>query len=201
MSMSAQTRFDTRVAGRHQRGAILIEVMVSILICAFGLLGFVALQARASTSEFEAYQRSQALVLLEDMTNRLNANRAEADSYVTDGLIGEGAMADCSALTAAAARDLCEWGNLLRGSAETRNGSATGAMVGARGCIARADGSTHRYVVSIAWVGIVPTGAPTSTCGEGDAAFANEALRRVVATTVCMAQLRDAASAPAVPRC
>lgn len=198
--MSTQPRFDTRAAAARQRGAVLIEVMVSILICAFGLLGFVALQARASTSEFEAYQRSQALVLLEDMTNRLNANRAVADSYVTDGLIGGGDMVDCSALTSTA-RDICEWGNLLRGSAETRNGSATGAMVGARGCIARAAGSTHRYVVSIAWVGIVPTGAPASTCGKDDAAFANEALRRVVSTTVCMAQLRDAASAPAVPRC
>jgi type IV pilus assembly protein PilV len=199
--MSARPRFPT-TAAHQQRGAILIEVMVSILICAFGLLGFVALQARASTSEFEAYQRSQALVLLEDMTNRLNANRAEAGSYVTSGLIGGGAMADCTALTTTTtARDLCEWGNLLRGSAETRNGSATGAMVGARGCISRAAGSTERYVVSIAWVGIVPTGAPASTCGKDDAAFANEALRRVVSTTVCMAQLRDAASAPAVPRC
>ncbi len=185
---------------RRPHGGILIEVMVSILICAFGLLGFVALQARASTSEFESYQRSQALVLLEDMTNRLNANRAEAPAYVTDGLIGGGGMADCSAL-ARSPRDLCEWANLLRGSAETRGGSATGAMVGARGCITRATGSSDRYVVSIAWVGIVPTGAPASTCGQGDAVFANAALRRVVSSTVCMALLRDASPPSALPRC
>jgi type IV pilus assembly protein PilV len=87
---------------RRERGSILIEVLVSILICAFGLLGFVALQARATTSEFEAYQRSQALVLLEDITNRLNTNRANAASYVTDGLIGGGEMADCSGLDTSA---------------------------------------------------------------------------------------------------
>jgi type IV pilus assembly protein PilV len=187
-------------AARGQHGGMLIEVLVSILICAFGLLGFVALQARASTAEFESYQRSQALVLLEDMTHRLNANRGQATSYVTNGLIGAGDLADCSGL-AGAPLDLCEWSNLLRGSAETRSGANTGAMVGARGCITRAADSTDRYVVSIAWVGIVPTGAPASTCGQGDTAFADERLRRVVSSTVCVALLRDPATPLALPRC
>lgn len=190
------------VASRRQRqqGALLIEVLVSILICAFGLLGFVALQARATTSEFESYQRSQALVLLEDISSRINANRGQAANYVSNGLIGAGDIADCGGLTGAAL-DVCEWGNLLRGSSETRGGAHTGAMVGARGCITRAADSSDRYVVSIAWVGIVPTGAPASSCGQGDAAFPNETLRRVVSTTVCVALLRDPATPPAVPRC
>lgn len=185
---------------RRQQGALLIEVLVAILICAFALLGFVAMQARASSSEFESYQRSQALVLLEDMTNRINANRANAGAYVSDALIGEGAPVDCAGTTGAAL-DLCEWGNLIRGSAEVRNGSTVGSMISARGCISRPAGSSDRYVVSIAWQGMVPTGAPTSACGLDDAAFPTEALRRVVSSTVCMGLLRDAASAPALARC
>lgn len=186
---------------KHQRGALLIEVLVAILICAFGLLGFVGMQARATSSEFESYQRSQALTLLEDMTNRLNANRASAGDYVSGGLIGEGALEDCSTETGASL-DLCEWGNLIRGSAEVRSdGTTIGSMISARGCITQAAGSTDRYVVSIAWMGTVPTGAPASVCGKDDAAFPTEALRRVVSSTVCMALLHDAASAPTVPRC
>jgi type IV pilus assembly protein PilV len=184
----------------QQRGALLIEALVSILICAFALLGFVAMQARATTSEFESYQRSQALVLLDDMVDRLNTNRANADSYVTAGLIGEGAVVDCAG-TAGAARDLCEWGNLIRGSAETRGTSKVGSMLSARGCITRPADSSKRYIVSIVWLGNVPTGAPTSSCGKADAAFPNEALRRVVSSSVCVGLLSNTAAPAALPRC
>jgi type IV pilus assembly protein PilV len=184
----------------EQRGGLLIEALVAMVICAFGVLGFVALQTRATASEFESFQRSQALVLVEDMTNRLNANRAAASSYVSDSLIGTGAIADCSGLTGAAL-DLCEWGNLIRGSAETRGTSRVGSMLGARGCIARATGTSDRYVVSIVWQGIVPTGAPPNTCGQGSTDFPREDLRRSVSATVCMARLRDPAVAPPTPRC
>ena len=113
---------------RAQCGAMLLEALIAILICAFGLLGFVGMQARSTAAEFESYQRSQALVLVEDMTARINANRANAASYVNAGLIGAGAIADCSALTGANL-DLCEWANLLRGSTETRGGEIGRAHV------------------------------------------------------------------------
>ncbi|MEO5695697.1 MAG: hypothetical protein ABIQ60_01025, partial [Burkholderiaceae bacterium] len=84
-----------------QGGAMLLEALVAILICAFGLLGFMGMQARATAAEFESYQRSQALVLLEDMASRINANRSDAGSYVTAGLIGVPVLPplpDCSLL-------------------------------------------------------------------------------------------------------
>lgn len=189
-----------RTARRAQQGALLIEVLVAIVICAFGLLGFAALQARATTTEFESYQRSQALVLISDMTNRLNANRAKAGEYVVAGLIGGDAIEDCAGMVGAAL-DLCQWGNLIRGSAETRGLSKVGAMTQARGCIERAAGTSDRYVVSIVWQGVVPSGAPLVTPCNADAVVAEAKLRRVVSTTVCMARLRDPEVAPATPRC
>lgn len=190
----------TSASRRPQNGALLIEVLISIVICAFGLLGFAALQARATSAEFESYQRSQALVLLSDITDRINANRANAGSYVTAGLVGEGAIADCSALTGANL-DLCEWGNLIRGSAETRGMSSVGSMLSARGCITRAAGTSDRYIVSVVWQGTVPTGAPANDCGVGDAAFPREDLRRAVSATVCVARLKDPDVIPPTPRC
>ena len=194
------TRMRARPTTSGQRGALLIEVLVAILICAFGLLGFAGMQARATSSEFEGFQRSQALVLIEDMVSRMNANRAHAAEYVAGGLIGDGALEDCAAL-AGAALDLCEWGNLIRGSAERRAGAGVGAMLSARGCITRPATSTDRYTVSIAWQGILPTAGATSPCGAGDVLFPDETLRRAVSSTVCIALLRDAASAPVLPRC
>jgi len=186
---------------RAQRGALLIEVLVAVLICAFGLLGFAALQARATASEFESYQRSQALVLLSDMTNRLNANRAAAASYVSDALIGEGNVVDCAGLTGAPL-DLCEWGNLIRGSAETRSdGTRTGSMLGARGCIQLAAGTSDRYVLSVIWQGTVASGEPPLTPCNAQDVVPDGTLRRVVSTTVCMARLKDPDVLPPTPRC
>ena len=187
----------------HQRGALLLESLVAILISAFGLLGFAALQARSAAAEFESYQRSQALVLIEGMANRLSANRANAAAYVTAGLIGAGAIADCATLTGANL-DLCEWANLLRGSAESRGGVKIGSMLGARGCISKPTSATDRYVIAVTWQGIVRTGAPASPCGAGDAAFPTAALRRVVSSVVCVGSLTDPVvvpSAPSAPRC
>ena len=193
-------RLRSQRAAVGQRGALLIEVLVAILICAFGLLGFAGMQARATSSEFEGFQRSQALVLIEDMVSRMNANRAHAAEYVANGLIGDGPFEDCAAL-AGAALDVCEWGNLIRGSAERSGGAGIGAMLLARGCITRPATSTDRYTVSIAWQGILPTAGGTSACGSGDPLFPDDTVRRTVSSTVCIALLRDAASAPVLPRC
>jgi len=183
-----------------QAGALLIEVLIAVLICAFGLLGFAGMQARAVSTDFESLQRSEALVLIDDMVSRINANRGHAIEYVSAGLLGEGDVVDCAGLTGSGL-DLCEWSNLIRGNAEQRAGSNVGAMLSARGCITRPATSSDRYVISVAWQGIVPTAGSASPCGLGDAAFPNEALRRTASSTVCVALLRDAASAPVISRC
>lgn len=186
---------------RLQQGVLLIEVLVAILICAFGLLGFAGMQARSTSAAFESYQRSQALVLIDDMVNRINANRANAGSYVSANLLGAGSLASCASLSGAAL-DLCEWGNLIRGSAETRSGTLNvGAMISARACIKRVTNTTDSYQISIAWQGINSTGAPADTCGQGDTAFPTDTLRRVVSSTVCVGLLSGGETAPSTPRC
>lgn len=67
----------------RQVGVSLIEVLVTLVILAVGLLGVMALQARLQQSEMETYQRSQALLLLDDLAARMTANRTAAASYVT----------------------------------------------------------------------------------------------------------------------
>ena len=55
--------------------------------------------------------------------------------------------------------------------------------------------------MAVAWQGVTPTAAPAAPCGQGDAAFPEEALRRVVASTVCVGRLRDVAATAGVARC
>lgn len=67
---------------RHQRiglnavrGTTLIEVLISILIMSIGMLGIAALQAFSMSSSHTASFRSQAIVLVRDMADRMRANR------------------------------------------------------------------------------------------------------------------------------
>src|SRR5215207_8909834 len=114
----------------QQRGTSLIEVLVTILILAFGLLGLSGLQSRLQIADMESYQRAQALVLLEDMTSRIATNRALAANYVIASATPLGAGMNCP--TAAATRqeiDAMQWCNALQGAAEVTGTSKVGAMI------------------------------------------------------------------------
>lgn len=176
----------------HQRGTSLIEVLVTIVILAIGLLGLAGLQVRLQSSEMEAYQRAQALVLLNDMASRIASNRSSAATYDT-GTTPLGGTAACPTTTATRQQlDAGQWCNALKGAGETLGVSNVGAMVGGRGCVASLGG--NEYLVSIAWQGMTPISAPSPTCGQNlyDTAGSNctgDRCRRVITTVVRIGNL------------
>lgn len=173
---------------KHVRGFNLIEVLVTVVILMFGLLALAGLQGRAMTSQMESYQRSQALILVNDMVDRINANRKNAASYIAT--VGTGAACPAAGATVAG-RDLNEWCNALLGAAEVQGTDNVGAMIGARGCItqvvAPATGVPSQYLVAVAWQGLNSTAASSITCGQNQ--YGSESLRRVVAVPVNIADL------------
>src|SRR5687768_16594142 len=70
-----------RPMAAHQQGVALIEVLITLVILLFGLLGLAGVSSRANVAELEAYQRIKALQLVQDMADRLNANRKVASCY------------------------------------------------------------------------------------------------------------------------
>ena len=167
-----------------QRGAAMIEAMITMLVIAFGALGFVGLQARTALSQIEGYQRSQALILLNDISTRISINRVNAVNYLGDN-IGMVDLGDCTTRTVWADKDLCEWSLLIRGSTELQGSMKLGTLTGARGCITSP--AANKYLISIAWQGVQATGAPSNICGQN--AYSNENMRRVVNTVVQIATL------------
>lgn len=179
---------------RRCAGFSLIEILVTVIIVTFGLLGLAGLQLKIQNAEMESYQRGQALLLLNDMVERMTANRANAAGYVSADAFGTGDSqpADCSGLAAGAARDQCEWSKALKGSAEASGTANVGAMIGARGCISEIQAADSTagvcapgiYEVQVAWQGMNDTVAPAETkaCGEGQ--YGRETLRRVVSGRV-----------------
>lgn len=181
---------------RHtERGVTLIEVLVTILIMVFGLLGLAGLQARIQVAELESYQRAQAIVLLQDMVDRLTANRKESTNYVTNatgvGTTGVTGAAVCAALPTVWERDRCEWGDTLAGASETKAGNQVGAMLGARGCVFETVTTMPReYVISVVWQGLTNTAAPAgTTCGQNQ--YGNEAARRAITARVVVGCLQN----------
>lgn len=186
---------------RRNAGFSLIEVLVALVILLVGLLGLAGLQVRAQQAEMESYQRAQALVLLQDMVDRINANRKVAGCYAitTDTANGQPSLGigytgtpACSAGTAqqnaTAVTDLTAWSDSLKGAAETAGGNNIGAMIGARGCVSY-DSTAGIYTVTVAWQGLSSTAAPAGlSCGKGQYGT-DETRRRAISATLRIATL------------
>jgi type IV pilus assembly protein PilV len=192
MSMNLNNR------NRKVSGFTLIEVMIAILVLAVGLLGLAGMNARILNGQFEAYQRAQAMLLVDDMVSRLRANPEAARAGDYDDQVRGLAPATNPACdeTAAAqnpAMDLACWNEALRGVSVTDGAARLGSMIGARGCIERISGSATSDIVlrvSVAWQGLTPTVAPALDCGV-DQYGLDDSLRRVVAVDVGLAYLGE----------
>ncbi|CCK74768.1 type IV pilus modification protein [Oleispira antarctica RB-8] len=66
-----------------QRGVTLIEILVTMIITSIGLMGLMSLQMQALKGTKDAGNRSQALWLKNDIIDRIQANQAFSDSYIT----------------------------------------------------------------------------------------------------------------------
>ena len=169
-------------------GSSMIEVLVTIVILVIGLLGLAGLQMKTQAIEMESYQRTQAMVILNDMVNRFQANRNTPDDYIASGTVG-GTTQVCDALTDAAF-DLCEWGNALRGAGEISGGGEVGAMIGARGCIAEIQApdtvacTPGIYEITVTWQGMFKTVAPNNTCAKALNLYGDDTQRRVISLRV-----------------
>ena len=66
---------------RHVRGVSLIEVMVSVLVLAVGMLGIAAMQSLALRGGQGSLESSQAVMATSSILESIRANRTQADSY------------------------------------------------------------------------------------------------------------------------
>lgn len=190
------------------RGSALLEVLITMVILAVGLLGLAGLQARVMVLESESYQRAQAIVIMNDMAERISANRANAASYITGAPLGhcdkpcvQAAVEDCVALGYTGVQlDLCEWGNALKGSgvmADDSPGAAqVGAMAEAKACLSSFTATATKAFnrcqtgvqIDVVWRGRSSTVTPASACGASDSEYSaldgKAGFRRAVSTRV-----------------
>ncbi len=112
------------------KGFTLIEVLIAMIILAFGLLGLAGLQASGLKQNLSAHQRSQATTLAYDFSDRVRTNSMQRITYVDDSA-GDGTEKDSCLTTAGcspedmAKHDIFAWKNQITSSLPSGTGDMT----------------------------------------------------------------------------
>ena len=143
---------------KSQSGFTLIEVLVSALILAIGLVGVAGLQAMSLKNNQSAYMRSQATALAYDLADRMRSNvaAANAGSYAPASAT---VRANCTSTTGCSAQhqaenDLSEWNTALAGNLPMGTGFVCidstpndGSSAASPSC----DGAGTQFAVKVWW--------------------------------------------------
>ena len=194
-----------RERARHG-GFTLIEVLVTFVILAVGVLGIVSLLSVSKTSEYEAVQRARAVTMADGMLERIRNNPGGLAAYVTgldaSDAIGGGSQgadepeANCADVACdpdeLALHDLWSWEQVLDGTGVTVGTStATAGLAGPKGCItfvARPPWErSGQLSVLLQWRGLQEStdgvAAGDDVCGDGEDAGSDGYRRQVTVST------------------
>lgn len=130
---------------RRYRGDTMIEVLVTVLILAVGVLGVAAMQVTTLQNLNSSYSASVAEIVANDFSERMRANptAALAGNYIHSAAPAPGSYPDCAAnpcaLADLARYDIGSWWTVM-----------TGALPSATGQVTRNAG-TNTFVVTVRW--------------------------------------------------
>ena len=186
------------------QGFTLIEVLVTLVITAIALFGFVELQNRAQIANLEATQRAYATMIASNMAEQIKANpEIGADCNLTASFdVGSG-HGTSNHPCESGNNSVKEWHKDLEGNRETINSGnqKIGSIKNGHGCInytaaVPASGTPAKYTVSVAWKGFQKTaaGGLSGSCGFGE--YGDSGYHRLVSLDVYPQSLPMACSQP-----
>ena len=137
-------------------GFSLIEVMVALFVLAVGMLGISALQIQALQENNDNYWRAQAVILSQDIADRMRANTVGAaqGSYKTPGAPGGNCVTGDCTPAQIAGWDLSIWNTAITNAGLPDGGGtiicddATGTAADGLDC-SPGPGSLH--TVTVTW--------------------------------------------------
>jgi len=130
-----------------QYGVALLEVMISVLILAIGLLGLAQLQATTLKHNESAYLRSQVSVLASDILDSMRVNRTAAQAGNYNFAVSDTPPATPSTI---AEQDLVDWLSNIGTVLPTSGGLIACADSNGGDGLACSSGSI--YTVTVSWV-------------------------------------------------
>jgi type IV pilus assembly protein PilV len=172
----------------EQKGFTLIEVLVTVIILAFGMLGAASIQLESKRVGFDASQRAIAAGLAQDLVERMRTNTGSLASYAAQNIgggkvsePGSRCIASCTGAQIASL-DLWEFEQAVDGASSTRVDSSglisVDGLADPNVCITVVG---NDVTIAIAWRGSVAISNPTlSACGAGSGKYgASDEFRQV----------------------
>jgi len=139
----------------QQHGSSLVEVLVSMILIAVGLLGLATLFIHDLINSRSALRRTQAITLLSDMADRIRANAGGKDAYDTAFYGGAPGTQNCAPSDAAvgtncstaqqAQDDLASW------TAAVQRALPAGPAGPPSAIVVYATGEPARYRLELSW--------------------------------------------------
>ena len=110
-----------KMTHKKHHGFTLLEVLISVLVLAFGLLGLAGMQSLTVKNNLIAEHRSRASLVAYDIIDRIRVNRSSVNSYLsttmppTAAASQAGCLNTTTACTSAqmAQHDLFEWNTAI----------------------------------------------------------------------------------------
>ena len=203
--MSSAIRKSDWVGSRAQSGFTLIEALVAAFILAVGIMGIVSLLSISKVSQHASIQRTRAVVLADDILERIRRNPAGMSVYnvglsapLGDASRGTEPVPNCHSATCSktelAAHDLWTWERLLDGASAivTDGGAPTVGLSDVSACIdfTADDGRQNTGIVDVViqWQGLQETADAVISAGTvcGDAAAEDTTRRQVIVNSYVM---------------
>lgn len=140
-----------------ERGFSLLEVLIALLVLSFGLLGIAGLQTFSLQFNHQSYERTQATLLISDITERITANPLGGSAGGYDGISSStmasgysgygGCPSNCATTAQLATYDLFLWKSALENPKILAQGTGSITRV-----IDATDASALIFDISVQWV-------------------------------------------------
>lgn len=161
-----------RMGYARQAGVTLMEVLITVVVLGLGLLGLAQMIGRTTAQAVDANQRARAVVLLQDIQERV-INTRTGDWTAAAGEYGASVSSSCDA-EGTARGQACRWGNVIAGAGE-------GGAMAMRGCITASDATGRVFDAAVAWSSTSSGIAPPDgvSCGQTMMSDGKDSHRRV----------------------
>lgn len=151
---------------KPQQGVGLLEVMVALMLLAVAVLGYSAMQLRATNVSLEANNNTHALEIARDLHERMRINREGITRFESGGfdksttpVLKNCRTTDCDA------DDLI----IFDFHEVSNNAENLGMSLAVRECPIRAVGNNRRHCIYVAWGDTTPTtGTASTACTDDD---------------------------------
>lgn len=182
--MSRDTFMTSTIAPSRQAGFGLIEVLAAVLVLGVGVIGFAALQLRAVHASSDAYARTQAIAIAQDLAERMRVNLTQIAAYRTatnwTSAAPTAAPTTCSTSTAD-----CSAATMATYDVESVRYNAVTLLPQGQVNVEACQGSTLSCIY-VSWDGVLPTAGASGECVDATGHYVAPAANRPALSCVML---------------